>query len=170
MQSHLARNGLAEASGIKSSVVFGAAWKFDTTVRFGVVQNTNDYGAAATDKAGDTDYRGNKVAFVELPAYSLSTICKDLKHVDCMHWDIQGAEWEFAEASIQFLTERVRYIYIGTHSPAIYGKLIELFFEAGWDLMFHTYPAFAFDGTKSALEAMVAVDGELAFRNTSRHH
>jgi hypothetical protein len=43
--------------------------------------------------------------------------------------------------------------------------LIELFFEAGWDLIVHAYPAFTFDRSKPSLEAMGTTDGDLFLRN-----
>ena len=66
-------------------------------------------------------------------------ICEDMPVVDYMHWDVQGAELALARGDPAFLNERVRFVFIGTHSRPVEGGLIEFFFEYQWDIL-HQHP------------------------------
>ncbi|MQB37581.1 hypothetical protein DXT97_12345 [Agrobacterium tumefaciens] len=166
IQEHLNRNGLTLDRGVKSKILHGAAWYEDTTVRFGNADSFGDHGGAATAGETGTDYRGHEIKTHDVKAYSLPTICSGFQYVDYMHWDIQGAELPVAEKSIEFLNWTTRYLFIGTHSIAIHGKLIELFFNNGWDLIDSKPPEFTFDRSKPTLEGMVTKDGDIFLVNT----
>jgi FkbM family methyltransferase len=158
-RAHLARNHLA------GTIIQGAAWKEDTVLQFGVTDPLLDHGGAVTEKSGGTDYRGFKVLSREVPAYSLATICKGLGYIDLMHWDIQGAEFEVANAGMEFLNSQVHFLFCGTHSPLIEGKMIDLFYRNGWDLLWRDPVPFTYDRHAPSLEAMVLRDGEMFLRN-----
>jgi hypothetical protein len=164
MREHLTRNGLMDVDGVHSNVMLGAAWKEDTELRFPMI-DVRDHGGAATASGGDVDYRGHEAEHVTVQAFSVPTICKGLGTVDYMHWDIQGAELETARASIDFLEKNVRYLFIGTHSRAIEGHLLELFYERQWEVLLQNPCAFTYDKTKPTLEAMTQTDGEIFLRN-----
>ncbi len=162
MREHLARNGLADVS----TVINAAAWHKDDVLKFPAIDSRADHGAAATTTgATNTDYRGHKADFIYVSAYSVPTIAKDMQTIDFMHWDIQGAEASIADHDIEFLNEHVRFLFIGTHSRAIEGKLLELFRFSGWELI-HEHPCnFVWDLAKPTLTGMVHTDGELFLRN-----
>jgi hypothetical protein len=82
-----------------------------------------------------------------------------------MHWDVQGAERQLAEACGEFLNSRVRYLFVGTHSRAIEGRLLEIFFERKWDLLYQAPCHFIYDLNKPTLEGMGQTDGEMFLRN-----
>ena len=159
MKEHLARNG------VTAKAIYGAAWWRDTVLQFPADVSQDDYGAAVLPEASLHDYRGRAYAMKRVPAYSVSTICADLGVIDYMHWDLQGAEGDVAVHSRDFLNERVRHVFIGTHSRSIEGILAEMFFRMGWELLLEQPCQFRFDPSVPTLEGMVAVDGEQFWRN-----
>jgi len=164
LREHMNRNGLLNVDGVNTKLMLGAAWKEDTQLHFPKI-SVRDHGAAATDSPGETDYRGNAAEHVAVNAYSVPTICEGLQRVDYMHWDIQGAELATARASIDFLERNVRYLFIGTHSRAIEGHLLELFYGRKWDVLQQTPCAFNYNREAPSLEAMTWQDGEIFLRN-----
>lgn len=164
MREHMARNGLLDVQGVKTKLMLGAAWKEDTELRFPKI-SVQDHGGAATDSTGETDYRGNATEHVAVKAYSVPTICEGLGRIDYMHWDIQGAELPTARASIDFLEKNVRYLFIGTHSRAIEGHLLELFYGRKWDVLHQKPCVFNYSLQAPSIEAMTQDDGELFLRN-----
>lgn len=68
-----------------------------------------------------------------LDCYPLKSI-SDGEIVDLLHIDIQGAEVEFIEGSMEEINSVVRRCLIGTHSRSIEGRLIERFISEGWQL------------------------------------
>jgi hypothetical protein len=166
MRRHLSRNGVIGAPGVSARITRGAAWREDATLRFGVVDPRHDYGGAVTAEANPgRDYRGLSPDYVEVPGYSLQTLCRDLPVIDYMHWDIQGAELEVARAAIDFLDERARFLFIGTHSPLIEGSLLDLFHQRQWDVLHFANCKFAYKRAKPSLAAMTVLDGEMFLRN-----
>lgn len=160
MQEHMARNGLS------AEIIHGAAWSEDTTLKFPKIHR-QDHGAAASESGehADPDYRGLAQQYLDVPAYSLKTICKSLGVIDYMHWDIQGAEVRVAESDPDLLNSRVRFLFIGTHSRPIEGKLTEFFYKHGWDILMQNPCSFTYDRFKPSLEGMTTTDGEIFARN-----
>jgi hypothetical protein len=164
MEDHLATNGLMQEP-VHCRILQGAAWYKDTTVFFPQSLPIPDYGGAAITQQSGTDYRGFNITTEATPAYSLATICRDLERVDFAHWDVQGAEWEIADKSRDFIDARMHHVFIGTHSRKIEGNLLGLFFELGWDLLRHDPCHYNYDRTKPSLESMTLNDGHMFFRN-----
>lgn len=160
MRAHLRRNGIV------ATVLHGAAWHEDMTLKFPVIHK-QDHGAAATIAANDADkdYRGFPQRYVEVPGYSLRTICKGMPIVDYMHWDIQGAELRLAQSATELLNDRARFLFVGTHSRPIEGGLIEFFYRNQWDVLFQRPCAFSYDRHCSSVEGMTTTDGEIFARN-----
>lgn len=164
MEQHLERNGLSKESGVHTRLLHGAAWKENTFLRFGAMSG-GDHGGAVKTGDGGSDYRGIAMDFVEVPAFDLKTICDGMPIIDFMHWDVQGAELEVANSGIEMMNERVRSVFIGTHSALIDGCLLDLFFRHGWDVKSFTPCSFIYDASKSSLEAMGISDGEIVAEN-----
>lgn len=76
------------------------------------------------------EMKGVSVVWVE--AVTLNSLLAQLPHVDLLDLDIQGAEAEVLEASIEALKRKVWRVHIGTHSPKIEQQLRALFGQAGW--------------------------------------
>jgi FkbM family methyltransferase len=158
MAEHMARNRL------NATILKGAAWKEDAMLKFPSIHR-QDHGAAASESAELKDYRGFDQTYVDVPGLSLNTICKDLGVIDYMHWDIQGAELELALCNPSLLNERVRFLFIGTHSRPIEGRLIEFFYKNQWDLLYQNPCSFEYNRHTPSIEGMTRSDGELFLRN-----
>ncbi len=158
MRQHLSRNGL------EGKVLQGAAWTEDTTLKFPIISQL-DHGAAASVQASKKDYRGKEQEYIDVPAYSLKTICKDLGVIDYMHWDIQGAELSVAKSVVELLNSNVRFLFIGTHSRPIEGALIEFFYQNQWDILYQHPCHFVYDKSMPSIEGMTRTDGEIFARN-----
>lgn len=163
MRRHIADNHLDRFS---VRLIDGAAWSRDTTLFFPREMPLADHGGGVATESAAIDYRGLAYDTEAVKAYSLPSICSGLEGpIDYMHWDIQGAEREVAVWSRDFLDARVRFLFIGTHSRAIEGALMELFFGMGWELLYQSPCAFAYDRAKPTLEGMTTTDGDMLWRN-----
>jgi FkbM family methyltransferase len=96
--------------------------------------NIADLGAAASNEKLDLDYRGAEVESYEVKAYMLDDILDGVDHVDLLHVDIQGSEFELLRHNLDLLAAKVDAMLIGTHSRKIEGDLVELLLGAGWRL------------------------------------
>lgn len=165
MDRHMYENGLLSGvrggSTINTKIIHGAAWSEDTTLYFPVIDAYGDHGAGATAEASGVDYRGFDLPKLAVPAFGLPTICGEFDVIDYMHWDIQGAEWPVAESGIDFLNSHVRYLFIGTHSRVVEGKLLELFYNQKWNVLMLNPCAFTYDLAKPSIEGMTTTDGEI---------
>lgn len=66
-----------------------------------------------------------------VPAVSLATLLRPLAHVDVIHMDVQGSEFEVLQAATEHLA-KVKRIHIGTHSAENEVGLRLLFGGLGW--------------------------------------
>jgi hypothetical protein len=90
----------------------------------------------------------------------LERIFENSKKIDLLHVDIQGGEARLITQSIAFLSDRVAYLLIGTHSRQIEGILFDCLLKAGWVLEIER-PALL----NLEREPSVTVDGVQAWRN-----
>lgn len=166
MRRHLARNGLMGAPNIDCQTIRGAAWTENTTLHFPVIDPRDSGGAASNEgNAQGQDYRGHQKTFVDVPAFSLATLCEGLDVIDYMHCDIQGAELAVMEQAIDLLNAKIRHLFVGTHSRVIDGGLIGLFHRHGWDILAEIPCQFHYDRNIPSLEGMTHRDGEIFVRN-----
>lgn len=77
--------------------------------------------------------------------------------VDYIHFDIQGSEGDVIDSSIDVLNEKVRCIFIGTHSHPIEDQIKKALFAQNWHLVF--------DKTMSKRENGSLQDGEQVWIN-----
>jgi hypothetical protein len=54
--------------------------------------------------------------------------------IDFLHVDIQGGEADLVESCMTVLQRKVAYMFVGTHSRQIEGRLFETLLRAGWRL------------------------------------
>lgn len=92
---------------------------------------------------------------------SIPTLLKDEKVVDLIHFDVQGAEADVIGGALDFLTERVRYMVVGTHSREAEFRIIRDLQSHGWRLE-NEQPA-RFDRTNG--EEHLRCDGTHVWRN-----
>ena len=69
-----------------------------------------------------------------LRMFSFAELAGSHEVIDLLHIDIQGGEADFIDGSIEILSQRVRYIVIGTHSRSLEGRLFDTMLSAGWKL------------------------------------
>jgi hypothetical protein len=71
----------------------------------------------------------------ELPMVPLSQLITDEgRPLDLLHIDIQGGEADLVHQSLDLINKHVRYMFIGTHSREIEGRLFADLIPAGWQL------------------------------------
>lgn len=64
---------------------------------------------------------------------TLNSILEDYDKIDLIDLDIQGAEFNVLNASIEMLNKKVKRIHVGTHGKEIEKALEDLFNEHGWE-------------------------------------
>jgi len=169
MRQHLEHNlgkySRAEKPEIVCRTVCAAAWTENTKLFFPVIDPSRGHGGAAVTETSATDYRGVAIPHRAVNGLKLETICEPLDKIDYMHWDIQGAELDVAFSCHEFLSARVKSLFIGTHSPRMEGGLIQLFHKMQWDLLHYKPCVFHYDRSKPSVEGMVISDGELVVSN-----
>ena len=99
-------------------------------------------------------------AYVRLEQFSLERICENFDRIDLLHVDIQGGEEKLITQSMPFLSHRVSYLLIGTHSRQIEGILFNCLLKAGWVLEIERPALLNLDQ-----EPVVTVDGVQGWRN-----
>lgn len=142
MRQHLLANQLpapTSAAGdiregeISVRLFNGAVWVSDGNIWFPESEVT-DMGSAAAEQAARVDYRGTRARHRAVPCQRLETLLSDISRVDFMHIDIQGAEFDVVNCSIDWLGDHVACLMAATHSRVIEGRLIDLMFKKGWEL------------------------------------
>jgi FkbM family methyltransferase len=69
---------------------------------------------------------------IKIKTKPLTAIIGDRPVIDLIDMDIQGAEGEVVASSVALLTERVRRLYIETHSTEVEREIREALAPAGW--------------------------------------
>lgn len=112
-----------------------------------------------------TQARADKLArsgkYDVLKQYSLAAISNDSSIIDLLHVDIQGGEMELIPSAIDWLSEKVSYLIIGTHSRQIEGAMFDCLLKAGWALEIER-PSLL---TLKTGAPVVSVDGVQGWRN-----
>lgn len=135
MQRHLALNGVDDKH-FRLKTFCAAAWWRDETLYWPRGADTQDAGLQATSGERPThDYRGKAFEYDEIPALSMVTALADFPPIDFLHIDIQGSEWDLIAHAIDYLSSRVRTMFIGTHSRKIEGDLIDFLRQRDWMLL-----------------------------------
>jgi hypothetical protein len=144
------RRGIAAATGgialFPRQNQAGVAWGLEPV--FGASQAEQ----AAALAAGSHD---------ALPMIPLSELIGPHSRIDLLHIDIQGGEADLIAGCLPILAARVAYMFIGTHSRQIEGKIMEMLLAEGW-LMEIERPAIfdIIDG-----KPMTVADGAQGWRN-----
>jgi FkbM family methyltransferase len=115
---------------------------------------------------GDADYIPHAVHdYIDVNILPLRDLLARRPVWDLIHFDVQGWEADLVAGSVEHLSERAKWLVIGTHSRPIDGALIGTLHGAGWVLENEKPTRFAFDPAKQSLELMTEVDGAQIWRN-----
>jgi hypothetical protein len=90
----------------------------------------NEYGSSIVEKEN-----GNSIKTKKVKGYSLTSISTEYEFIDFIHIDIQGYEFELILKSLDILRKKVKFLFIGTHSREIEGKLINILYENNFKLI-----------------------------------
>jgi FkbM family methyltransferase len=101
---------------------------------------------------------------IEVEVVSASRLLMSRRIWDLVHIDVQGTEAELCAASLETLSERVRYLVVGTHSRKLDGELMETLLNAGWHLE-HEKPARMNCVPSQPLVTLTVGDGTQVWRN-----
>lgn len=116
---------------------------------------------------GDVSYMTSDLADqVDVTIYSFESLLNRQPLWDLVHIDIQGWEHKIVGANLDLLSEKVRWILIGTHSRSIEGRLIDMLRDR-WVLENDKPCQFDYRNTRASLEATTTIDGTQVWRNTA---
>jgi FkbM family methyltransferase len=155
-------NGLTSTSStvvFEAKAIHGAAGIKKGTIFFPIVTSAFENGGQASNEKLEVDYLGRIVPHEAVPVRTLDEIFDGLTLIDLLHCDIQGAEAEVLLHGAALLTQKVRHMFIGTHSRLIEGELIECFHKHGWSLIRERPAAFIHKVELPSIVGMTTRDG-----------
>jgi FkbM family methyltransferase len=163
MHQHMADNGIDPAEYRIMAGVVGAA---DGTAAWAEVADAAQvYGGRPLGEDG-VDYHGAaQPRQTTVPMFGIDRLLGHEPRWDLVHIDIQGGEGEVCRAGMAMLTERVKWIVIGTHSRALDGELMVAFHAAGWSLEHEKPTMMTWRDGAPTLETLARVDGVQVWRN-----
>jgi len=138
IKANFEKNGLmAPPAGVSIDVrIFaGAVSTKKDEMFFPLVTSASENGGAASEENVEVDYVGRKITNEKVTTYTLDEILEGIATLDFLHCDIQGTEREVLLGGAALLSQRVKSIFIGTHSRSIEGALFECFHAYGWNLV-----------------------------------
>jgi len=71
-------------------------------------------------------------ALIDVETMTLEQLTADLDRIDFIDMDVQGAEKDIIQNSIETMSRKVRRVHIGTHSTDIEDVIRRVFIKAGW--------------------------------------
>ena len=153
-------NNLNRIRNIKIKLHCAAVSSKEHYLYFPKLQNASeDWGAAASLKSDDHDYRGLIQNHKKVRAIPFSDLLESYTKIDLIHIDVQGSEYKIVKSVIRALSRKCRILVIGTHSRKIEGDLLNLFFRNKWFLRAEKCCEFNYFMGSKSLEAMTQVDG-----------
>ena len=132
--------------------------KRDTTL-FPVVSSAFENGGQASNEQLEVDYVGRAVKHEGVPVRALNEIFEGLTTVNLLHCDIQGARFEVLIHGAALITEKIRFMFIGTHSRFIEGSLIKYFHKHSWSVVCERPVAFTHKVELPSIVGMTTRDG-----------
>jgi FkbM family methyltransferase len=136
IDSNFAVNGLvsSDAMSVRTSAVHAAVGIKRGTAYFPMVRSAFENGGQVADTKVDVDYIGRAIEHEAVKVCTLDDVFDGFGLVDLLHCDIQGAEADVMTYGAGMLTQKVRRLFVGTHSRHIEGLLIDCFHKHGWRL------------------------------------
>ena len=155
--AHLSENEISQNSAT-IRLVNGAVALERTTLYFPKVSSPGENGGRIEDDLVDVDYVGRQVEHEEVAGYTVADLLPE-GIADLLHVDIQGMEHAVLSSAIELLNQKVRCIFIGTHSRKIEGELLELFHQNSWTLVRERPTRFAYARDRKEITGWTTRDG-----------
>ena len=146
--------------------IYGAVGIHKGSIFFPVVTSAFENGGQAAAAAPVKDYTGRAVTHEEVPVRTLDEIFQGLDLIDFLHCDIQGSEGEVLIHGAPQISQKVRRMFIGTHSRKIEGDLIECYHKLGWRLARERPVTFNYRADLASVVGMTTRDGGQYWINT----
>lgn len=141
MLNHLRVNGIDPE---RQKILHGAVSDKDGFARFPRIDETSeDWGAGIAAVATDWNALSeeplkslrageNYEEYESVPSYGLNSLLEPFAAVDLIHIDLQGLEYDVLRAAVDQVSQKVKWLCIGTHSSPLELKLTALLLPAGW--------------------------------------
>ncbi|GGF80159.1 hypothetical protein GCM10007301_45350 [Azorhizobium oxalatiphilum] len=163
MQDHYRDNGFDPA---EHQLLQAAVGSEDGKARWPKVDNSADVWGLRPQTEDGTDYTGGQHSdYLDVEIIALNRLLLARDEWNLIHIDVQGMEFDICRSAIDRLSERARWVVVGTHSRKIDGDLLDLFNSAGWLLENEKPTRFTFVPGAASLEAMTQFDGTQVWRN-----
>jgi len=166
---NFAANGLgdeSESSKFEARAIHGAVGVEPGSMFFPIVENAAENGGQAAATNVDKDYLGRSIPHEEVPVRTLDDIFEGCDVIDFMHCDIQGSEEQVLIHGADQITQKVRHMFVGTHSRKIEGLLIECYHDHGWKLVRDRPVTFSYQPQLTSVVGMTTRDGGQYWVNT----
>ncbi len=173
LRQHLCDNGFDPESHTLIQAAVGVAAGTARWPR--LVDPRNDAGArpvrtdhersGLADLAGPGSDPASASELIDVPIVAFAELLGREPQWDLVHIDVQGGECELCRACRDLLSQRTRYLVVGTHSRKLDGDLLEIMFGAGWILEHEKPTRFVYDARQQCLEVMTTHDGTQVWRN-----
>jgi FkbM family methyltransferase len=159
---NFAANGLSANTpdaDMDIAAIHGAVGIRPGSIFFPVVTSAFENGGQAAEAAPEKDYTGRSITHEEVPVRTLDEIFQGLAVIDFLHCDIQGSEGEVLIHGASQINQKVRRMFIGTHSRKIEGELIECYHQYGWRLVRERPVTFSYRADLASVVGMTTRDG-----------
>jgi len=138
LKKHLTENNLRpQSEDFKTSFLYKDG-EVKTKIYDGVVNTDGTYMEfpdVPVDHYGASLVHKISAPLVKVKGFSLSSIISPYPYIDFAHLDLQGYEKELIFENIDLLKEKVKYLFIGTHSRLIEAFLVEFLYENNFILL-----------------------------------
>jgi FkbM family methyltransferase len=159
---NFADNGLVAGNGpnrnIDLQAIHGAVGIRKGSTSFPVIKNSFQNGGQATLNP-ESDYTSKGIDHEKVPVCTLDEIFQGLETVDFLHSDIQGSEADVLLHGASQIGQKVRRMFIGTHSRKIEGDLLDCYHKHGWQLIRDRPVTFTHQTNQTSLVGMTTRDG-----------
>ncbi len=170
MNRHLTDNGFDPR---EHRLIQGAVGAKRGLARWPSISNAAEAGGARPVREanlGDAAYSGDLADGMDVEVHSFRELLLLEPQWDFVHIDIQGWEAEVLASCGATLSERVRWLVVGTHSRALDGAVLGQMWQQGWVLENEKPTKFEFRQNSASLEAMTQIDGTQVWRNPAVNH
>jgi len=170
MRQHFLDNGLDPDDHTLLNAAVGAERGVARWPR-GSKSSNNTWGMrpARQGSAADARYLGKSGGsakhYRDIEVLAIADLLRREERWDLVHIDIQGWEAAVCQAGLPLLTERAKYVVVGTHSRKLDGDVVQLFWQAGWVLENEKPTRFRFRANGRELENMTEADGTQVWMN-----
>ena len=138
IKKHLTENNLRpESEDFETSFLYNKG-EVNIKIYDGIVNTDGtsmDFPEVPLDAYGASLVNNIGAPLVKVKGFSISDIISPYSYIDFLHIDLQGYEKELIFENIDILKEKIKYLFIGTHSRSIEAFLIELLYKNNFKLL-----------------------------------